>query len=155
MTTKHDHPWPEPGPPGATCGDCAWHFVGGRGRAVDRCRLHDGQRVDPAWPACPAHEGELDCRACAACCREAYDSVEVSRRDPFARAHRDLLEDRMSKLAIPRPGGRCACLEGEAGDWRCRLYDERPRSCREYEVEGASCLDARQRLGLTRRRRDG
>ena len=64
-----------------------WHYVGGRGKAVDRCRRHRNEPVSPLWPACPAFTASVDCLTCGACCREAYHSVEVAPRDPFVRLH--------------------------------------------------------------------
>lgn len=141
--------WPEPGP-GARCEGCAWRYEGGRGKPVSRCRRHQDARVDGGWPACPAFTEALDCQTCAACCREAYHTVEVSRRDPFARAHRGLLVEEFGRLNLRRrEDGRCPCLEGAPGAWSCDRYEERPRTCRDFEQGSASCLWARRRLGLT------
>ena len=140
--------WPEVGPE-ESCRDCAWHFLGGRGRAVPRCRRHGGARASGDWPACPAFAGALDCHACGACCREAFHVVEVSRRDPFARSHRALLEVEDGRLVLDRPGGRCRCLAGGPGAWRCTAYEARPRSCRDFAPGGEACLEARRRVGLT------
>lgn len=139
----------EPGPPDARCGACAWRFSGGRGRAVDRCRRHDGARVDPAWPACAAFEASLDCQACGACCREAYHAVEVSRRDPFVRAHPERVVAADGRLQVRRAGPRCACLVGD-GPYACVVYDDRPRTCRDFTRGSANCVEARRRVGLTR-----
>jgi hypothetical protein len=98
---------------GARCGTCAW-------RHNARCR-QAGARVDPAWPACERFEAALDCQTCGACCRAAYHSVEVSRRDPVVKAHPSLIVDRGSYLEIRRAGDRCAALEGGAVDERQRV----------------------------------
>ena len=157
-------PRPEPHPSGlrprgcdaATCGDCAWHYRGGSGKPVDRCRQVDGARIDPAWPACARFEAELDCQTCGACCRAAYHSVTVSRRDPVVRAHPALVVDRGDYLEIRRIGDRCACLAGGevAADgvldrYHCTIYQERPRPCREFERGGGHCVVARRRVGLS------
>src|SRR5262249_3392417 len=75
-----------PHPPGlpagsatGTCGDCAW-------RHNARCRQANA-KIDPTWPACERFEAALDCQTCGACCRAAYHSVEVSRRDPVVKKH--------------------------------------------------------------------
>lgn len=144
--------WPAPPPqdtsPLARCGSCVWHFRGGRGTQVDRCRRHGSQPINPDAPPCPAYADALECQACGACCREAYHSVEVSRRDPFVRAHPDLLVEVDGRLTLPRANGRCACLEGQ-GRFRCNVYDERPRTCRDFERGSENCLTARRRVGLT------
>lgn len=140
-----------------TCGDCAWHYVGGRGRPVDRCRQANGARVAPEWPSCLRWEGALDCQTCGACCREAYHSVTVARRDPAVREHRSLMVDRGSYVEMQRvatdTGTRCVALHGGAGPdepFHCVIYADRPRSCREFENGGGHCLTARRRVGLSR-----
>jgi len=91
----------------------------------------------------------LDCQRCAACCREAYHTVEISRRDPFVRVHPALLTREGGRLELRRVGGLCPCLVGEPGAWSCVTYADRPRTCRDFEAGGVHCLDARRRLGLT------
>jgi Fe-S-cluster containining protein len=107
-----------------------------------------GARVDPSWPACERFEEKLDCQRCAACCREAYEVVELSRRDPFVRAHPELIEKIDERLVLLRRDGRCPALSGD-GPYACRCYDDRPRTCREFERGSANCLDARRRVGLS------
>jgi hypothetical protein len=141
--------WPEPGPPDAQCGTCVWHYRGGRGRAVDRCRRHDGARVGAEATACPAHETALDCLRCGACCREAYHAVEVGHRDPFVKQHPDFLVRVDGRLQIARTSGICACLAPASGQWPCTVYSDRPKTCRDFEVASDNCLIARRRLGLT------
>ncbi|HJL17852.1 MAG TPA: YkgJ family cysteine cluster protein [Sandaracinaceae bacterium LLY-WYZ-13_1] len=141
-----------PDPAGRTCGDCAWQRLAGPGKRVPRCRQADGGRVDPRWTACERFEPPLDCLRCGACCREAYQVVEVSARDPFATRHPDLLERADGRLSLRRVDGRCPPLRGdgtEARPFTCALYDERPRTCRDFEREGPHCLDARRRVGLS------
>lgn len=137
----------------ATCGACAWRAVGGPGRPVARCRQADGARVFDQWPACERFERALDCRACAACCREGYDLVLVSPRDPVARKHPHLVRHQGRLLEIRRDGPRCAALAGGHGrgePYACAIYDDRPRCCRELEAGGEHCLVARRRVGLSR-----
>jgi hypothetical protein len=147
-------PPPAPHPTGlpagaaaASCGDCAW-------RTGARCR-QAAARVDPSWPACERFESALDCQTCGACCRAAYHSVEVSRRDPVVKAQPDFIVDRGSYLEIRRNGDRCAALEGgrvEHGTttrYHCTIYDDRPRTCRDFTLGSAHCLTARRRVGLS------
>jgi hypothetical protein len=141
--------WPADRPgeatPGATCEDCAWRKPGTR---RDRCLRHEGRSVRGEWAACPAHtrDAALDCLACGACCREAYHTVEVGPRDPFVRAHPELLHRLDGRLHVLREGPRCACL---GADYRCVVYADRPRTCRDFERAGPNCVDARRRVGLT------
>ncbi|MEM9487912.1 MAG: hypothetical protein AAGC55_02145, partial [Myxococcota bacterium] len=101
---------------GQTCATCAWHYRGGPGKPVSRCRQADRARVEPTWPACDRWEGELDCQECGACCRAAYHSVTVPVRDPARAAHPELLVDRgdyveLVRIDDPR-GNRCVALSG-------------------------------------------
>ena len=149
----------ELGPPGETCGSCAWLYVGGRGTPVARCRHSappngDGARTSPEHPACVRWEAPLDCQACGACCREAYHSVTVSVRDPVVWQEPDLVERHGHRFEIRRAGDRCAALEEKPrGSFSCMIYEHRPRTCREFAANGRHCLDARRRVGLAVGRR--
>lgn len=144
-----------PAPEGARCGSCAWRYLpdapprdGGPRRP--RCHRHPhAEAVRDDWPACPAWEGPLDCQACGACCGPAYHCVEVDRNERFAALHRELLVEDFGQLQLPRPGGRCVCLEGEVPRLRCTAYEVRPQSCRDFPVGEVSCVEARRRVGLT------
>jgi hypothetical protein len=131
----------------ATCGACVW-------RSSGRCR-QAGARVDPTWPACERFEAALDCQTCGACCRAAYHSVEVSRRDPVVKAQPSMIVDRGDYLELRRTGDRCAALEGGAIEhgaitrYRCTIYDDRPRTCRDFTQASTHCLTARRRVGLS------
>jgi hypothetical protein len=139
------------GAAGATCGACAWRFAQ---RGAARCRQADA-KIDDAWPACERFERALDCQTCGACCRAAYHSVEVSRRDPAVKARPDYIVDRGTYLEVRRAGDRCAALcggafEGEhATRYHCAIYDDRPRTCRDFTLGSAHCLTARRRVGLS------
>ncbi len=150
-------PVARPGTPsaGETCGSCAWRH---RARRVESCKQVDAvrserRRLDPAWPACERWEPALDCQTCGACCRGAYDSVTVASGDPVIRRHPELVVHRETYVEIRRNGDRCAALSGgwAPGDrYACAIYQGRPRVCREFELGSAHCLEARQRVGLSR-----
>jgi hypothetical protein len=133
-----------PDPSGRTCGECAWQRPI-RGRP--RC-LHASAPIDPSWTACERFEPALDCQACGACCREAYERVELSTRDPFVRAHPELVRRIDGRLVLQRVDGRCPALEGD-GPYACTHYDERPRTCRDFTRGSDNCRDARRRVGLS------
>ncbi|HEY0713319.1 MAG TPA: YkgJ family cysteine cluster protein [Polyangia bacterium] len=160
------------GPVKKTCGDCAWLYRGGRGPAVERCRqtageVGDGRRTSAAFPACERFEPPVDCLTCGACCREAYHSVSVSMRDPVVWKQPGLMVRNGHRWSVLRAGDRCAALESEpvaastveAGvrstvkaashRFHCRIYEDRPRTCREFEQGGRHCLVARRRVGLS------
>ncbi|MEN9785068.1 MAG: hypothetical protein RLZZ299_332 [Pseudomonadota bacterium] len=136
------------------CGDCAWAALRGPGPRVLRCLRHR-RRVAPDEAACPSWTAPaaLDCQACGACCREAYHRVEVAPRDPFRRTHPDMLEtvaeEGRRTWILPRPNGLCRALTGTPGAWSCAVYEDRPRTCRDFTVGSANCLEARRRVGLT------
>lgn len=135
--------------PGATCAQCVWHFLGGRGTQVSRCRRHASAPVLPSMPACPAFASALDCHECGACCREAFHTVELSPRDPFVAKYPELVEEREGRLQLPRDNGACACLVKGKQGYVCTHYADRPRSCRDFERGSENCLLARRRVGLT------
>jgi hypothetical protein len=153
----------------ATCGACAWRFDR---RGTARCRQAGDARVDPSWRACERFEPAHDCQACGACCRAAYHSVEVGRRERVVAAHPELVVDRGSYVELARCGDRCAALvdkpsgsepsgeepvRGGCGSptptspvrYRCTIYDDRPRTCRDFTVGSAHCLTARRRVGMS------
>ncbi len=135
-----------------TCGSCAWRYASRGGNA--RCRQIAGA-IDPAWPACERHEVALDCQTCGACCREAYHSVEVARRDPVVKKQPSYIVDRVTYLEVLREGDRCAALGGGAPDgesttaYACAIYDDRPQTCRDFTLGSNHCLTARRRVGLS------
>lgn len=137
-----------------SCGTCAWRYTE---RGALRCR-QTATRLEPAWSACARYEAELDCQTCGACCREAYHSVEVSRRDPAVRAQPGFIVDRGTYLEVRRCGDRCSALAGGTQDpaaperitrYHCTIYDDRPRTCRDFTLGSTHCLTARRRVGLT------
>jgi hypothetical protein len=145
-----------------SCGQCAWLFVAGPGRPAPRCRQtrragsEPGVRVQSSDRACVRFEarfGAEECGRCGACCRQGFDLVPVRVRDPIRRRHPELVHSDRHGLHVPRPDGRCLALDG-AGDeirpYRCRVYEDRPHACVEFEVTGDACLSARRRVALSR-----
>lgn len=130
-------PW---GDPARRCAECAW-------RAGRTCR-QAGAPTRPDAAACARFEAELDCRACGACCREAYDVVLVAPRERVARRHPGLLRARGDELELPRVDGRCVALDADGG-YTCRIYADRPRTCRDFAPGGRNCLLARRKVGLS------
>lgn len=162
------------------CGECAWHFIGGPGKPVSRCRQASGARTLPESQACLRFEPLFDCLSCGACCREAYDTVEVSPRDPAKKRHLELMVERSGGHDMARNGARCVALRGgrdlaparpsisggsasaDACDgvtprivpseqpFTCAIYAARPQTCRDFTIFSNNCLDARKRVGLSR-----
>lgn len=137
----------------AQCLHCIWYREG--------CTLQAGDGEEPAprrpdAPACEHFATGLDCLACGACCREAYDSVPVTGEDEEVLTHHPELvvthDDGWVDLRrVPSPSGcgtRCAALTGD-GPFVCRIYAHRPTTCRELEPGSDGCLFARRRVGLS------
>ena len=131
-----------------TCGTCAW---GDRGTVRAHC-LQSGVRVPRATGACERWEPHPDCRACGACCREAFDAVMVRPREAMAKKHASLVVIDSGMRFVPRPGGRCVALRGDGASeqYTCVVYEDRPQSCADFPYLGESCLLARRRVGLSR-----
>jgi Fe-S-cluster containining protein len=95
---------------------------------------------------------DFDCGTCGACCREAFHVVEVEPDDPFIALHPELIAQEDGRINLPRPNGLCVALErkgSESGEvWSCRVYCDRPISCREFELGSANCVEARARVGI-------
>lgn len=135
--------WVAPGPARA-CRACAW-------RAGSRCELA-GDTVRAEWASCEAFVSTLECETCGACCREAFDTVEIEADDPSVEAlGTPPLRRREGRIELRRIEGCCPLLEGDgsAEPFRCSRYAERPRTCRELERGSANCLLARRRVGLS------
>lgn len=136
---------------GHGCADCSWGFADRQGQ---HCRHAPDLRLPKdAW-ACNRWEpaAELNCLTCGACCREAYHAVEVSSREPVNKRHPELVVIHSTHRKLRREGNRCAALSGghtphEA--YACAIYEDRPRTCREFTLGGENCLDARRRVGLS------
>jgi hypothetical protein len=138
------------------CGECAWARPRGGKLACRQCERvgRDALRVEPGTPACEHWEPRLDeasCESCGACCREGFDRVELRPRDTLRKLHPELVREDHWGVFVPRPDGRCLGLvgDGKGAPFRCTVYANRPRSCREFEIGGAACLIARRRVGLS------
>jgi hypothetical protein len=127
------------------CGECAWRSDGGMcRRAPKRMFVAADER------GCAKFEPPFKCEPCGACCRAAYDSVTVAPRDLVRVRHPALVIERQGYRELARAADRCAALDGpQGGPWHCRIYDDRPRTCREFALGGRHCLEARRRVGLT------
>jgi hypothetical protein len=140
-----------PGPANHNCGGCAWRYDSSSGA---RCRQSmgadgNGQRVEASYPACARFEAALDCRACAACCREGFDSVTVGMREAVVWRQPAMVVRSGPRFALLRANERCAALEQTApAQYGCSIYPDRPQACREVMPGDRRCLVARRRVGL-------
>jgi Fe-S-cluster containining protein len=108
-------------------------------------------------------EPEYDCRRCGACC------VQTGPHDGSAYVYLDRDEARrMRSLGLlvveaalgarclgarehQGAGGRPACVAFTGtlgGGCACSAYEDRPSACREFEVGGRLCREAREQAGL-------
>lgn len=137
------------------CDECAWHTLDAEQHChrFPRATSEQIAALVVEGGACPKFQSRLserDCGACGACCREGFHLVEVAPDDAMTKSHRHLLVVDEHGQHLPRPNGRCPLLSGGAGTpWLCIEYPHRPRSCREFEVGGAACLEARRRVRLS------
>lgn len=133
------------------CEACAWSFDY---RGALRCRHAPKIKLTRDAPACAAFEPRerVDCLTCGACCREAYDSVEVGLRDPVRTLHPDMVVRQGGRLKLRRDHLRCAALlggESPKEPYHCRIYEGRPRTCRDFSQGSENCLAARRKVGLS------
>ncbi|WP_026611199.1 YkgJ family cysteine cluster protein [Methylocaldum szegediense] len=136
---------------GRGCVDCAWSFIQ---RRRLRCRHAPNIPLPDDAPACARFEPaeELDCQSCGACCREAYDAVELTGCERVIERHPDLVVLNGTRAKLRRDGSRCIALSGgrtPSEAYACTIYKDRPKTCREFTRGSANCLDARRRVGLS------
>jgi hypothetical protein len=133
------------------CVDCAWSFSA---RGTLRCQQAPTIKLSVDTQACTRWEpaGELNCQTCGACCRQAFDSVEVGQRERVVKLYPDLIIHAGTRLKLKRAGERCAALaSGNDHDntYHCALYDQRPRTCRDFTRGSNNCWQARRKVGLS------
>lgn len=123
----------------AVCTDCAWGQSG-------RCLVADQHLPELGCAAWEPVLSASDCGACGACCRQGFDVVDLEPDSPLL--DRADVVDHGFGPQLPRPGGYCVALTGEQSPYRCGVYSERPKSCRDLAPGSEGCLAARQRCGL-------
>lgn len=163
-----------------TCKDCMWSSPVDEHEAKLSCRQAEGRIVSADLEICARFEAPFGCLSCGACCREAYDTVEVAPEDPVLKLHLPLLVERLGGYDMGRRGSRCICLQGgndleapqpaifggsAASDegqrvaplalpgsepFTCAIYETRPTTCREFTLGSEHCLSARRTVGLSR-----
>lgn len=140
------------------CRECAWSSTDESGLVCIQHKEFDQEApaVGPEEQACEKWEPKFtidDCGSCGACCRQGFDLLSITADDPFKQLHPELVQLRDDgEFCVPRPNGLCVALDGD-GDvtpYRCRHYDDRPTNCGLFEVGGYGCMQARQRVGLSR-----
>lgn len=138
---------------GNTCASCAWSVLK---RGYLQCQHAIRVRLEKDTTACTRYEpaDHLACDTCGACCREAYQSVEVSKKEKINQLYPEWIEVYDTHRKLRRKGEHCIALLGrqvatDNNPYRCAVYDCRPVSCRDFQVGGSHCLEARRRVGLS------
>jgi len=97
-----------------------------------------------------------ECLTCGLCC-SSFLTVHVHRDDPAPReSYWEInVEARKRELTVDRvlkrepEGGRCISLNGELGkELSCKIYEDRPNLCREFETGSDKCHALRRISGL-------
>jgi Fe-S-cluster containining protein len=96
----------------------------------------------------------LDCRTCAACCRN--NRVELVRKD-VARFRAAGREEFLRSPFTRKDGGKLVLRLLRSGDCRhlradrlCAIYEERPEACRTFPPGSEGCLFSREEeLGVS------
>jgi len=89
----------------------------------------------------PGDASTVTCASCnASCCRL---EVMILGEDDVPSEFREV--DRWGGLIMARGNdGWCAALDRKT--MRCRIYEQRPTVCRDYQMAGADCLAERSRI---------
>ncbi len=122
---------------------------------MSRNGLND--RAMPHHPSLPLIES---CEGCGACCRvvtsppfvrvfglpgeETWERLRWDRPDLIA----EILKAEAARRSAGHPSFGTPCLWLDPDSGRCLHYDERPRACRQFELGGVDCRDARRRARI-------
>jgi uncharacterized protein len=103
----------------------------------------------------------VSCDGCGVCClvvthppfysvfqeqgEEAWERLKRERRDLVL----EIVADHRARRASGDPLVGTPCLWYDPETRRCRHYEYRPLACREFEVGGDDCRDARRRAGFS------
>ena len=109
--------------------------------------------------------GEFDCQTCGACCvspytGDAYVALDDDEATRLTLAQLPVILQRqggeppevVSKLGTKLSANAtnvCAAFGGIVGSTCfCGIYEERPTACRQFEVGGKACREARRSMGF-------
>ena len=89
---------------------------------------------------------EFDCKSCGACCAFKW-SWPVFKRD---RSDAVNIPNEMVRTDYPlmkTENNQCVALDGKVGESVCcKIYNDRPNSCRKFEPGSDLCKEARKKL---------
>lgn len=83
-----------------------------------------------------------ECVDCGTCCFSELDRYVRVRGDDYARLGDDaeaLVVFHGNEAYMKMRDGHCAALAIEGGKLRCRVYERRPRTCRDLERGSPQC----------------
>ncbi len=160
-----------------SCSDCTWH------QQTDsnwQCHRTGSPIPGKEQHACYFHEPEenVTCTTCGACCREAFDAVElgpedhvpknlvveyqgrrtlrrveVSNEAPFQGAQPQKSQPHKTQLHKTQCAaltlGSCPPTSAQAVQSHCTIYNQRPQTCRDFTRATPACLQARQHIHLS------
>ena len=112
------------------------------------CCMHIG--TPPAMFPLFANLGEKDPETCRRMGGDddfdIWEAMPESLRQELADYYRAVLID---KNIPSRSGKGMPCLWFDEETRRCRHYEHRPSTCRDFEVGGVDCLGHRKRVGIS------
>lgn len=96
----------------------------------------------------------LDCQACGACCTHAGDVAVYVQEDDVPKHLTRSVRGRMgfgsweadegTRVMARTACDTCTALRSNNGQFSCRIYENRPAVCREFEAGSQECLAARK-----------
>lgn len=132
-------------------------------RRAARARAARRSALALAWRALVCHAvglaspaaDEFDCRACGACCRDAFDGrISVAaedlvrwKREARADILAGLVEGHFGLMAFPDHGGACVHLGTPDNEHDCSIYETRGHYCRLLEPGSDQCRAYRRTSG--------
>lgn len=94
----------------------------------------------------------LDCTKCGACCfgLAVYLTQREARIFQANRRLGLLIKPLDDKFCLRRTvkESRCFALNGKPGCCTCKVYDQRPQVCREFEPGSEACIRSRKAFGI-------
>ena len=89
---------------------------------------------------------DFDCKSCGACCCFKW-SWPVLRRDRSDAVNIPKEMVRTDYPLMKTIDNRCIALDGKVGESVCcKIYNDRPNSCRQFEQGSDLCKEARKKV---------
>ena len=89
---------------------------------------------------------EFDCKLCGACCAFKW-SWPIFKKDRSDALNIPIDMVRVDYPLMKTENNRCIALDGKVGESVCcKIYNNRPNSCRKFEPGSDLCKEARKKL---------